>query len=149
MNMSHATPVPNWVRHAIGRLPVWPPSLLIAQALNRLWWPMVDAATQQALSGRVVELHVSDLGLTCRLIAEPGGMRCASAGQPFAVRLSATAPVFWQLLRGREDPDTLFFDRRMTMEGDTEFGLLLKNTLDAVGPPRWPGHRGNGAQDGR
>jgi len=38
----------------------------------------------------------------------------------------------------------LFFDRLMVMEGDTEFGLLLKNTLDAVGPPQWPGMRSHG-----
>ena len=31
-----------------------------------------------------------------------------------------------------EDPDTLFFSRRLVMEGDTELGLLVKNTLDAL-----------------
>lgn len=31
-----------------------------------------------------------------------------------------------------EDPDTLFFSRRLRMEGDTDLGLLVKNTLDAV-----------------
>jgi predicted lipid carrier protein YhbT len=30
------------------------------------------------------------------------------------------------------DPDTLFFSRRLTIEGDTELGLLLKNRLDAL-----------------
>jgi predicted lipid carrier protein YhbT len=30
------------------------------------------------------------------------------------------------------DADTLFFDRRLSIEGDTELGLLLKNTLDAL-----------------
>ena len=31
----------------------------------------------------------------------------------------------------KEDPDTLFFSRRLCMEGNTELGLLVKNTLDA------------------
>jgi predicted lipid carrier protein YhbT len=35
---------------------------------------------------------------------------------------------------GDEDADTLFFERALVMEGDTDFGLLVKNTLDAMGP---------------
>lgn len=125
------------LRDVVRRLPVWPPSMVMSQALNRLWWPLVDEATQAELSGRVVELVVDDLGITCRLQAGPRGLSPASAGQPVALRLKATAQVYWRLLQGQDDPDTLFFDRRMVMEGDTEYGLLLKNTLDAVGPPRW------------
>ena len=126
------------LREVVRRLPVWPPSMVLAQALNRLWWPLVDEATQAELSGRVVELVVEDLGITCRLSAGPRGLTPAGAGQPVALRLKATAQVYWRLLQGQDDPDTLFFDRLMVMEGDTEYGLLLKNTLDAVGPPRWP-----------
>ena len=43
----------------------------------------------------------------------------------------------WRLARGLDDPDRLFFDRVLMMEGDTELGLLLKNSLDAMGP-LWP-----------
>lgn len=31
-----------------------------------------------------------------------------------------------------EDPDTLFFQRRLCMEGDTELGLETKNLIDSV-----------------
>jgi predicted lipid carrier protein YhbT len=37
-----------------------------------------------------------------------------------------------RLARREADPDTLFFDRKLSIEGDTELGLLLKNTLDAI-----------------
>ena len=30
------------------------------------------------------------------------------------------------------DPDTLMFQRRLVMEGDTELGLALKNYLDGM-----------------
>lgn len=135
------TPFPAWLRRIVERLPIQPPSLLAAQALTHTWWPLVDLETRKALTGRVVELVVTDLGLRCRLIAGPGGLKPASSDDAVAVRLRASAPVYWRLLQGQEDPDTLFFDRLMVMEGDTEFGLLLKNTLDAVGPPRWPSAR--------
>ena len=39
------------------------------------------------------------------------------------------------LARRQEDPDTLFFSRRLSMEGDTELGLLVKNTIDAIELP--------------
>jgi predicted lipid carrier protein YhbT len=31
-----------------------------------------------------------------------------------------------------EDPDTLFFNRKLIIEGDTELGLIVKNLLDSV-----------------
>ena len=34
-----------------------------------------------------------------------------------------------------EDPDTLFFNRKLHIEGDTELGLITKNLLDSVD---WP-----------
>ena len=53
------------------------------------------------------------------------------------MRIAATADSYLRLLRGEDDPDRLFFERVLVMEGDTELGLVLKNTLDAIGP-LWP-----------
>jgi predicted lipid carrier protein YhbT len=37
------------------------------------------------------------------------------------------------VLAGRqEDPDTLVFQRRLVMQGDTELGLQVKNLLDGL-----------------
>lgn len=37
------------------------------------------------------------------------------------------------LIAGRkQDPDTLFFQRRLVIEGDTELGLEVKNLMDSV-----------------
>ncbi|MDF7667728.1 SCP2 sterol-binding domain-containing protein [Orbaceae bacterium ESL0727] len=32
----------------------------------------------------------------------------------------------------RQDPDTLFFQRRLIVEGDTELGLYIKNLMDSI-----------------
>ena len=50
--------------------------------------------------------------------------------------ISARARDFIALAIREEDPDTLFFNRNLVMEGDTDLGLLVKNTLDAVDWPR-------------
>jgi predicted lipid carrier protein YhbT len=40
-----------------------------------------------------------------------------------------------RLAQRQEDPDTLFFNRRLSMEGDTELGLVVKNAIDALELP--------------
>ena len=52
--------------------------------------------------------------------------------QPWDVRISGTLHDFWQLASRNEDPDTLFFNRRLAIEGETEAGLYLKNLLDGM-----------------
>jgi predicted lipid carrier protein YhbT len=49
--------------------------------------------------------------------------------------ISASAYDFYLLAMRKEDPDTLFFNRRLVVEGDTELGLIAKNTLDAIEYP--------------
>ncbi|SNB73692.1 SCP-2 sterol transfer family protein [Kingella negevensis] len=36
------------------------------------------------------------------------------------------------MMTREEDPDTLFFNRKLQIEGDTELGLITKNLLDCV-----------------
>ncbi|SKO56947.1 Putative lipid carrier protein [Mycobacteroides abscessus subsp. massiliense] len=40
-----------------------------------------------------------------------------------------------KMMMREEDPDTLFFNRKLQIEGDTELGLITKNLLDSVD---WP-----------
>ena len=122
------------LRSVVKQLPLRPPSLLLALALDRLLLPRLDPEQRQTLSGRVLELELLEPGLRVRLLLTPGGFRAAPAGATPALTVRARSLALWQLLRGQEDADRLFFDRALVMEGDTEFGLVLKNTLDALGP---------------
>jgi predicted lipid carrier protein YhbT len=121
----------------VERLPTAPPSFLLAQVLDRVLLPRLPADARQALTGRCVELRVSDFGLRVRLQLEAEGFRPAAERGDAALRIVAPSTSFLRLLRGQEDPDRLFFERVLVMEGDTELGLVLKNTLDAIGP-LWP-----------
>jgi predicted lipid carrier protein YhbT len=125
--------ISGWVE----RLPVLPPSFVAARLLDRALLPRLPADARQALSERCVELCVTDFGLRVRLQLSSRGFAPAGDHGDAALRIAATGQSFLRLLRGEDDPDRMFFERVLVMEGDTELGLVLKNTLDAIGP-LWP-----------
>lgn len=126
--------LPPRLRPLLSRLPMRPPSQALALALNRLLLPRLPADARALLAGPAVRVDVLDLGLSLALVLDAQGFRVAPAGAPTALRIAAALPSYWRLLRGRDDADRLFFERALVMEGDTELGLVLKNTLDAIGP---------------
>lgn len=130
---------PAILRRLVARLPIRPPSFVLALVLDRVLLPRLPADTAALLADHVVEVEVRDLGIRCRLVLTAGGFRAAAdAGAP-TLRVAADAASYLRLLRGEDDADRLFFERALVMEGDTEYGLILKNTLDALGPLlHWP-----------
>lgn len=48
------------------------------------------------------------------------------------VSFSADASDLLMIAARKQDPDTLFFQRRLVIEGDTELGLHVKNLMDAI-----------------
>lgn len=127
-------------RARVARLPTRPPSTLLALALDRLLLPRLDTGQREALQGSIVEIELEELGARVRLSLGPQGFRAAAESGPARLRLRAKLEALWRLLRGEDDADRLFFDGALVMEGDTEYGLILKNTLDAIGP-LWVGTR--------
>lgn len=116
----------------LARLPATPPSLAFSMLANRLLWPAMQSLDWQPLAGRRYAIRVKDLGLSLRFTVGPRGF-APDGGAP-DLTVSATARDFLLLLARREDPDTLFFSRRLVSEGDTELGLTVKNLLDALDP---------------
>lgn len=130
-------PLHRRLRRLVQRLPVTPPSFVAAQLLDRVLWPRLPLDVRGALEGHIVELQVTDFGLRVRLRLTASGFEPAAGGGDPVLRIAATGQSFVRLLRGEDDPDRMFFERTLVMEGDTELGLILKNTLDAIGP-LWP-----------
>ncbi len=133
-------PLHRRVCSVVERLPIAPPSFVLARVLDRVLLPRLPADARELLGRRCVELRVTDFGLRVRLQLVPGGFAPAADGGEPALRISATGASYLRLLRGEDDPDRMFFERQLVMEGDTELGLVLKNTLDAIGP-LWPRSR--------
>ncbi|AVR89843.1 ubiquinone anaerobic biosynthesis accessory factor UbiT [Thauera aromatica] len=124
--------VPAPIARIVARLPQQPPTHALTLALNLALGRILPRDTLEPLTGRHLQLRVLDAGLRLDFTLTADGFRRAAASAKPDLILSATTRDFLALALREEDPDTLFFSRRLRMEGDTELGLLVKNTLDAV-----------------
>ena len=120
------------------RLPQLPPTLALIAALNLALGRWLPRETLAPLVGKRFAIRVTDAGLVLRFALGERGFRPSFDAAAADLTISARTRDFLTLLAQEEDADALFFSRRLLMEGDTELGLLLKNTLDAV---EWPSLR--------
>lgn len=124
-------PIPAPLKNLLARLPQFPPSAVFAAALTLQLGESMGTDVHPEFAGKVIRLHVSDAGVTLTFCVTSLGFAPSGAANP-DLTLTATAQDFMALALRREDPDTMFFSRRLVMEGDTEFGLYVKNSLDAL-----------------
>jgi predicted lipid carrier protein YhbT len=117
----------------LGRLPRYPGSLAFVTGLNLVLARHLPADTLERLEGRSLRIQVRDAQLCFDYTWRQGAFRAAAHEQAEPdLTLRADAWDFVRLLQRGEDPDTLFFSRRLVIEGDTELGLMVKNTLDSI-----------------
>lgn len=127
--------LPKPVGQMLGRLPALPGSMLFVTALNLALAKQLAPDVTQMLLGKKLRLRVTDAQWAFDFEWKHGRfVACKNMGTA-DLTISASAHDFVLLARRQEDPDTLFFNRRLAMEGDTELGLLVKNTIDAIELP--------------
>ncbi len=121
----------------------WTPRVVHARGLslvlNRVLAQQLGDGELDFLLGKVVSIDVDDLDLRLRVARDDRGFLPAPADSSDDVRFSGNSTALLALLSQHEDADTLFFRRRLKIEGDTVTALHLKNFLDALGEPLLPG----------
>lgn len=127
--------LPTPVGALLARLPAYPGSVLLVSAINLALARQLPDDVKVLLRGKRISIRVRDARV---------GFDFTWSGQRFVpsrpytqadLSISANAQDFVLLAQRRQDPDTLFFNRRLVMEGDTELGLVVKNALDALELP--------------
>ncbi len=108
---------------------------LISQVLNRLFLTHCQQGELDFLADKTVVIEVTDFAFLFSLQLRQHKL-CVSAcdelqKQQADLRVKASSSDFFLLCSSQADPDTLFFQRRLSMLGDTELGLYLKNFLDS------------------
>ncbi|CAK9883767.1 MAG: hypothetical protein XXXJIFNMEKO3_00140 [Candidatus Erwinia impunctatus] len=111
------------------------PFPLKRQLLKRLLnWQFTQALQQgelDFLQGKWLGVDVRDLGLRWTITLQDNQLqvmdRCYAD-----VWFRGDANDLLLIAAHKQDPDTLFFQRRLLIEGDTELGLEAKNMMDAL-----------------
>ena len=122
------------------RLPQWPHAVALSTALNALIkMKFLAEDSLELLEGRTFLIDVLDTGGRAAFTYRAGLFRpLFTAPTPPDLAFRANLSAFLQIAARQEDPDTLFFNRELSIEGDTELGLIVKNMLDAIELPQFP-----------
>ena len=113
------------------RLPAYPGSWLFARMLNATLARQLPADVRAALEARPLRLRISNLGIDFDVCWRGKAFAALRPGGQPHLSVAASLNDLWLMARRQEDPDSLFFSRRLLLEGDTELGLIFKNCLDA------------------
>ncbi|MBR9726497.1 SCP2 domain-containing protein [Shewanella intestini] len=101
---------------------------LLSQLLNLLLAEQIKMQELAFLENKHVGIIVDDIKLSFDVSIRAGKLQISTMVQPDVV-FTANVPELVLVAAGKEDPDTLFFQRKLLIEGDTELGLEVKNLL--------------------
>lgn len=121
-----ATHVPERInRMAVGRL------------LNKVFAEQVAEGDFDFLQDRLLQVEIIDAEIFVGLGFEHHQMTClyfSQTGREADATLSIDSFSATQLVQQQVDPDTLFFQRKLKINGDTELAHHVKNTIDTLDP---------------
>lgn len=104
---------------------------VLEQVLSWQFRQALDDGELEFLEGRWLSIHVRDIDLQW-FTSVVNGKLVVSQNAQADVSFSAGASDLLMIAARKQDPDTLFFQRRLVIEGDTELGLYVKNLMDAI-----------------
>lgn len=112
--------------------------LVVEAALARTLGPRIGAGDLDFLEGRVLCIEITDLDWRWPVTLVGGILTCLDGNAKPDCTIRGRSAAFADLALRRTDPDTVFFQRELAIEGDTEVGLAAKNFLDSVEWDRLP-----------
>ncbi len=105
---------------------------VFCRALTSLFAQALTDGELDFLQQRRVAIHITDAGLKFTFTLEKQKITSLPANSKADLTMQGSMYHFLLMLSRREDPDTLFFNRRLKLSGDTELGLYVKNFLDSI-----------------
>jgi len=132
MNQSSQPRVPELLTRPITLIPETIRSALIVKALNVVLAQALSEGELEFLSKQQVSVSITDLKLKFALSLRNNQLAAKRWRSSDDLNLTGSLYDFMLLATRQEDSDTLFFHRRLKMEGSTELGLEVKNLLDGM-----------------
>ena len=105
---------------------------LLSVVLNQAFREPLQHGELDFLEGAKVRIKVTDLHVDWLISVGSDKFTAIDRELEDDVCISGESPDFILLATRQADPDTLFFQRRIRIEGDTELGLGVKNTMDSM-----------------
>ncbi|WP_330872725.1 MULTISPECIES: ubiquinone anaerobic biosynthesis accessory factor UbiT [unclassified Photobacterium] len=111
---------------------------LIEQALAVVFKEALSDGELDFLADQTVTITIEDLDWSFTLTLNSGRLVVLPSVPAPNALMKASSQDLLRIAARKVDPDTLFFQRRLMMAGDTELGLAVKNLLDSLEPERLP-----------
>ena len=113
-------------------LPAFVHNKLLVTTLNRMFNKELKQGELDFLQGKIIHISIEDAGIEFCFTLSNERLIGADKGCAPDLLLQGTVYNYLLLASRQEDTDTLFFSRRLHMQGDTELGLYVKNFLDGM-----------------
>lgn len=125
--------MPSILRPALSLLPFSLQKKVMLPALHSVFKEAIEDGDFEFLQKKWLKISITDLNLHW-LISFNGEQLIMNepSSKIEDVSFSATGDDLLLIAGRKQDPDTLFFQRRLKIEGDTELGLEVKNLIDAI-----------------
>lgn len=107
---------------------------VLIPALNSVFKEAIEDGDFEFLHDKWLKISITDIDLHWWLSFADGKLIMAPTGEQIQedVSFSGSGDDLLLIAGRKQDPDTLFFQRRLKIEGDTELGLEVKNLIDAI-----------------
>ncbi len=105
---------------------------MLLQGLQQVFHEALEDGDFEFLEQRWLKVAINDLDLAWWISFENEQLVVAEQPQQQDVSFSGSLNDLVLIAGRKEDPDTLFFQRRLQIEGDTELGLEVKNLMDSI-----------------
>ena len=128
---SHPT-LPTPLTFPLKILPSFVHNKVLTSTLNRIFSNELNDGELDFLQGKVIHISIEDAKLEYRFTLDNNKLAAADKNRSADLILQGTVYNYLLLASRQEDTDTLFFSRRLHMQGDTELGLYVKNFLDGM-----------------
>jgi O2-independent ubiquinone biosynthesis accessory factor UbiT len=113
-------------------LPSFVHNKAIVATLNRMFSKELKEGELDFLQAKIIHISIEDAGIEYRFTLDNDKLTAADKNRSADLILQGTIYNYLLLASRQEDTDTLFFSRRLKMQGDTELGLYVKNFLDGL-----------------
>ena len=130
--LSHNPVLPQALRWPLKLIPDAMRHRLFCYSLNHVFKQSLLDDELAFLDGRSIAIIVEDANLRLCFGMRDNKLISRETIKVADMTMQGRAYDFLLMLSRKEDPDTLFFNRRLKLSGDTELGLYVKNFLDSL-----------------